>query len=181
MGGRSDPRPIQSARHLHHRLRPASLVLGICHSRDFLDTPLLQEDPGAYLMDHPWRCFAAAGGFYALAYGIAYAASRMVHRESAGAIVPGATSWTRAIRNELPKGNRAVVITVELRDGRHVTGVVRSFTVAEVENRELHLVAPIKVRTRAGLRVNLPEDFLIVREEDVLAISGRYVKGNSSS
>jgi len=45
----------------------------------------------------PWRCFAAAVVFYALAYGLAYAASKFFLRNSTATIVPGALIGLAAI------------------------------------------------------------------------------------
>lgn len=161
-------------------LLAAGVVLGICHSRGYLDTAQLHKDPGGYLLSEPWRCFAAAVAFYGLAYGIAYLASRLAHRKTPAAIVPGATGWMQALRSEVPRDKRAVVVTAELRDGRHLAGVLRSFTSAERENRELLLTAPLKVRTKAGAAAELKDDFIIVREEQIFALSGRYVVGEAA-
>jgi Family of unknown function (DUF6338) len=162
-------------------LLAAGIVLGTCHSRGYLDTAQLHNDPSAYLLSEPWRCFAAAVVFYGLAYGIAYFASRLVHRQTPAAIVPGATGWMQAMRTEVPRDKRAVVVTAELHDGRHLAGVLRSFTSAERENRELLLAAPLKVRTKAGAAVELEDDFIVVREEQIFALSGRYVTGEEAS
>jgi hypothetical protein len=41
-------------------LLAAGIVLGVCHSRGYLNTAQLHNDPGGYLLSEPWRCFAAA-------------------------------------------------------------------------------------------------------------------------
>jgi hypothetical protein len=153
----------------------AGAVLGVAHSKGWIDTAKLHEDAGGYLLAEPWRCFAAAIVFYTLAYGLAYAASRFFLRKSTAAIVPGATGWTQAMRASLPK-DKAVSAMVELRDGRKLAGVVASFTSAEKENRELVLRRPIKASGGPGRgEVELSADFITLREEQIVLFSGRYV------
>jgi len=153
----------------------AGAVLGVARSKDWIDTAKLHEDAGGYLLAHPWRCFAAAVVFYALAYGLAYVSSTFFLRKSTAAIVPGATGWTQAMRASLPQG-KAVSAMVELRDGRKLAGVVASFTSAEKENRELVLRKPIKASAGPGRNeVELSADFIALREEQIALVSGRYV------
>jgi hypothetical protein len=153
----------------------AGAVLGVVHSKGWIDTAKLHQDAGGYLLAEPWRCFAAAVVFYALAYGLSYAASKFFLRNSTAAIVPGATAWTQAMRASLPKG-KAVSAMVELRDGRKLAGVVASFTSAEKENRELVLCRPIKASGGPGRgEVELSADFITLREEQIALFSGRYV------
>ena len=156
-------------------LLAAGAVLGVAHSKGWIDTAKLHQDAGGYLLAEPWRCFAVAAIFYALAYGLAYAASRFFLRKSTAAIVPGATGWTQAMRASLPEG-KAVSAMVELRDGRKLAGVVASFTSAEKENRELVLRKPIKASSGpSGGAVELNADFITLREEQIALLSGRYV------
>ncbi len=121
----------------------AGLVFGALTSFNFIDSSQLHEDASGYLLSEPWRCFAAAGGFYSLAYLLAYVASRLVHRKTEPAIVPGATGWTKAMRTDLPQG-KAVSVQIELHDGRKLAGPLAGFTSAVETNREIVLRAPIK-------------------------------------
>ncbi len=156
-------------------LLAAGLILGSASSFDFISTTSLHKDPGGYLLAEPWRCFAISACFYALAYAIAYAASRVVHRRTTPAIAPGATGWTQAMRTAVPKG-KAVAVRVELRDGRKLAGALAAFSSAVESNREIVLRRPIKATAGPGeTTVDLSDDFVTLREEQISLLSGRYI------
>lgn len=71
-----------------------------------------------------------------------------------------------------------VAVSVELRDGRIVQGVLAGTTTDADENREMCLIEPIAVRDGPeGPPQALTDHFLLLRESDVLAVSGRYLIG----
>lgn len=156
-------------------LLAAGTVGGIVLSKGFIDGTALREDAVAYVVNQPWRCFATAAAFYALAYLITFGASLAVHRKGPSAIVPGLSGWTQAMRAEVPHG-KVVVVRVELSDGRRLAGRLGGFTSALEARREIVLRAPIKVVTAGGLAVELIDDYLTVCEEDITLLSGSYVE-----
>jgi hypothetical protein len=155
-------------------LLAAGLVLGSASSLNFINTTSLHKDPSNYLLAEPWRCFLVTACFYALAYAVAYTASRVVHRRTKPAIVPGATGWTQAMRASVPDG-KAVAIHIELRDGRKLAGVLAGFSSAVEPNREIVLRRPIKAMGGSGKTVDLNDDFMALREEQISLLSGRYI------
>ena len=156
-------------------LAAAGIVLGAARFHGFIDTAALHNDAAGYLLAHSWRCLAAAAAFYALAYGIAFAASLLIHRQTSGVIEPGATGWTRAMRSRVPP-KKAVRVMAELNDGRKVAGVVTDFSSAPEQNREVVLGAPIVATIgRSDETVLVGADFLALREDQITLLSGRYV------
>jgi hypothetical protein len=154
----------------------AGVVLGVATSNGFLDTSELQKDATHYLLDEPWRCFAVAAAFYASAYLIALVGSRLIHRQSPASIVPGLTGWTQAMHGRVPE-KKAVVVRVELHDGRKFAGALAGFTPALERNREVLLRAPIIASAGEGNpSVELVDDFIAFREEQIALLSGSYVE-----
>jgi Family of unknown function (DUF6338) len=156
-------------------LLAAGIILGAARFHGFIDTAALREDAAGYLLAHSWRCFAAATAFYALAYGFAFVASFLIHRQASSAIEPGASGWTRAMRSRVP-AKKAVRIMVELNDGRKLAGVVTDFSSAREQNREIVLGAPIVATIgRSDEIVVVDADFVALREDQIALLSGRYV------
>jgi hypothetical protein len=139
----------------------------------------LGAHPAVYAGHHPLRLLWLVSAALALAYLIAYVAAIVAHHGKPDAIRPAGSAWTEAFMSERPK-TTATVLTVELRDGRRVEGTLQAHTPNPDDNRELYLIAPIRVQ--AGPRstpVRLAESFVVLRETDILAISGRYKAGKS--
>ena len=133
--------------------------------------------PRAYIGHHPLRLLWLVSIALLVAYAIAYLAARIIHRGKHESIRPGSSAWTEAMFNMCPKGS-ATVATVELRDGRRVEGVLRAhMPTPGDENRELYLAAPIRVQTPYGSPISLPDSFMLLREKDILAVSGKYREG----
>lgn len=154
----------------------AGVVLGVATSTGFLATAGLKKDATGYLLDEPWRCFAVAAAFYISAYLIALVGTHVVHRRSPASIVPGLTGWTQAMHGRVPE-KKAVVVRVELRDGRKFAGALAGFTPALEGNREILLRAPIIASAGVGKPpVELVDDFLAFREEQIALLSGSYVE-----
>jgi hypothetical protein len=66
-------------------------------------------------------------------------------------------------------------VTIELRDGRKCAGVLAGFTSQLDESRELALVAPIAMTPqKGGALVKTRDAFLLLREQDILYVAGRY-------
>jgi hypothetical protein len=133
--------------------------------------------PQAYIGHHPLRLLWLVSVALLVAYAIAYLAARITHRGKHESIRPGSSGWTEAMFNMCPKGY-ATIAAVELRDGRRVEGVLRAhMSTPGDENRELYLVAPIRVQPLHGSVTSLTDSFILLREKDILAIGGEYRKG----
>jgi hypothetical protein len=74
------------------------------------------------------------------------------------------------------------LLTVELKDGRRVVGVARSFTYEFADNRELALRSPLAVQLRADTPLIDSDDaFIVLRENEISSIAGRYVEKSPTS
>lgn len=160
----------------------ALVVLAVGDLTDLLKAQQIARDPTAYLVAEPVRGLSALLLLFALAYLLAWAAARAVHRRRAAAHVPGTTGWWEMFHRLRPSEDHLTFVIVELRDSRKVGGVLRSFTSQHDDNRELVLGRPIGVATTKNPKfVRTDDEFLIVREQDVLYVSGQYREGKSAS
>ena len=111
----------------------------------WLDTTQLFRDPARYVADHPARCLiallVAAVAAYGLAAAAALATNAVKNRQSTEReqVIPGVTVWQQMLRTGRPEERNSVVLNVELRDGRILTGLAYSWTAHDEENRELAL------------------------------------------
>lgn len=72
--------------------------------------------------------------------------------------------------------SHGVRLTAELRDGRKIEGRWGGMTAGVDESRELYLLAPFRISLgRSSPPVVLSAAFVLLREADILAISGEYV------
>jgi len=105
----------------------------------------LFRDPARYVADHPARCLiallVAAVAAYGLAAAAALATNAVKNRQSTEReqVIPGVTVWQQMLRTGRPEERNSVVLNVELRDGRILTGLAYSWTAHDEENRELAL------------------------------------------
>jgi Family of unknown function (DUF6338) len=137
--------------------------------------------PEAYFRAHSVLLIGLGASVLVLGYVVAYAWAAIVYRKQTVSVKPASTSWYDAFWDDRPSRDHLVVVNVELRDRRRITGVLRSFTIGLEDNREIELVAPIAIKADAKARPStLRDTFLLVREADVLAITGRYVAGRST-
>jgi hypothetical protein len=137
--------------------------------------------PSRYAHNHGFALVVLVTVDLLLAYLLAYGSARAIHRRQPPSIRPAGTSWLDAFIEERPTSEHLVVLNVELRDARRITGVLRSFTTGLEDSRELGLVAPIAVRADANTPpITLHDTFMLIREGDVVALSGRYVQGVSA-
>lgn len=138
----------------------------------------LARDPSAYIHANPVTAVGLTAVVLAVACALAYALATLVHRKDAANVRPGGTSWYDAFWANRPGQEDVVIVTLELRDHRKITGKLRSFTVGLEENREIGLAAPIATQAGPGSSPALGGDgFVVVREADVLSVSGHYVAG----
>lgn len=140
-----------------------------------LDAHQLSTRGGKYFVDHPARGLGSLMVAFGLAYFVAWSAAQLVHVRQEAVNTPSGNAWQQAFRLNRPTKNHATVVTVELRDGRKVVGVLDRFTTELRDSRELHMVAPIGVQASGKHPIEPTEDaFLVLREADVLYVSGRY-------
>lgn len=149
------------------------LVLAGAFAIDLVDPTTARREGLGYLLLHPLRGFATLGTIFVLSYGVAGLAAWLIHKDAPASQQPG-TVWRAVLGQD--KGTHDAIATVELRDGRTLQGQVASYTLdAPGESRELALRAPMRQRSAKGSTVEqVQDDFLILREEDVLYGAVRY-------
>ena len=153
-------------------------VLAAASGLGAIDVHLVSKDPSRYLHRHPVPALTLIAVVLIVAYALAYLVAWLAHGRAKRSILPGVTPWQEAFFLNRPSTDHLVIVNVELRDQRLVTGVLRSYTTGERENRELGLVAPIAIRSGPrGQSQTQPEQFLLLREADVAMIMGVYVPG----
>jgi len=156
-------------------LASAGIVLALGEAIGALNTVKLSADFDGYVLTEPIRAFSALLLFYGLAYGGALLAARVVHRSEDEEVDTAGSLWHRAMRLDLPD-DRVSMVTVELKDGRKVVGRLRGFTIESGHNRELALKRPIGASAGpTSLPAELDDDFMVIREEQIACVSGRYV------
>ncbi len=134
----------------------------------------LGAHPASYLGHHPLRLLWLVALALVLAYGIAFGAATLMLRGVPDAIRPAGTAWTEAFIADCPN-NEVAVLIVELRDGRRIEGTLGAHTPSADYNRELYLRAPLRVQAGPASRpISLSSSFMILREADILAVSGGY-------
>lgn len=65
-----------------------------------------------------------------------------------------------------------------MKDGRWIAGAYKNATVERDDNRELCLQQPLGAAPRAGaeMRPEPNDEFVLLREEDIRQIKGRYLR-----
>jgi hypothetical protein len=164
-------------------LAAAMVVLGLTAQWwGILDSRALADDPGTYLLLHPFRGFGPLLATFALSCLLAWLAAQAVFIRHESVFEPGGSAWARVLWDDLPSSKHRVLLTVELKDGRRVIGVARSFTFEFADNRELALSRPLAVQLRADKPlIDSDDDFIVLRENEIESIAGRYVGVSSAS
>jgi hypothetical protein len=138
----------------------------------------LGREGDVYLKHHPLRMLWVVAVVLLIAYVLVWVAARIALRGQQPTIEPGGTSWQASFSENKPTKDHAVALSVELKDHRVIQGVLGGYTTNADDNRELCLVAPIFVRGGVEAQPHERTDaFIVVREADVLAVSGRYLEG----
>jgi uncharacterized protein DUF6338 len=145
----------------------------------FLDTVLLAERPGRYLVTEPLRAGAALLIILGVSYGGAALAAFLIHK-GRRPIYPD-SAWWGAFERHLPT-DHGIYATVELKDGRAITGGVHSFTAepVAVDNREITLGAPANRRLEVRRRgeeepIPIEDHIVLLRGSDIACVSARYL------
>jgi hypothetical protein len=154
-------------------------VLSLADAANVINIHILSGDPQHYVEDHPLRLLWLIAVTLLTGYTLAWAGARLIHLRTEASIVPGGTAWGNVFRAELPHPYDVVRVTAELRDGRKLTGPLGGFTTDADDDRELCLAYPILVQLpdSGAETTKLEDDFVVVREADILAISGTYLPG----
>lgn len=143
-----------------------------------LDSSAFGRAPNQYLFDHPAGVLSALTAMLALSYGAAAGAAHLVHRSGEAVFKPGRHVWQEVFWWARDGTTDVTVALLELRDGRRIAGVLNTFTSEIEENREIGLTTPIYVQASPTSPMVATDDrFLVLREADVLYISGRYSPG----
>lgn len=151
----------------------AMLVLAGAAAIGVADPEEMRREGLAYLLLHPLSGFATLGTIFGLSYAAGGGAALVVHRNKPPSQQPG-TVWREVFGQD--KGTHDAIATVELRDGRMLQGQIASYTLdAPAEPRELALRAPMRQRRSKSITVEkVTDDFLILREQDMLYIAVTY-------
>jgi hypothetical protein len=159
------------------------VVVSIADTLNAIDVRSLSSAPRRYFDRHTLTVLWLLALALALAYVVAYVAARSMHRHRRPTIRPGGTSWQTAFDFGRPTKDHVVVVNLELRDHRLFAGILGGFTVDEQDNREIWLVAPLAVRKgpRAEAQVMVGDEFIIVRESDIVTVTGRYLPGKAET
>jgi Family of unknown function (DUF6338) len=151
------------------------IVGGIADWQGIANAHGLVSHPHDYLGHHPLRVLWIVAVSLALAYGLAWVAARAIHPH-APSIRPAGSAWTEAFIVKRP-ASQGVRLTAELRDGRKIEGIWGGMTGGAEENRELFLRAPFRIsRGQSSPATKMSAAFVLLRETDILAISGEYVE-----
>lgn len=148
----------------------AMLVIFGARESDLINVETVRSEGLDYLLLHPLRGFTTLGTIFGLSYLTGWGAARFVHRKKKPSQQPG-TVWREILGAK--KDTHVSWATVELRDGRVLQGQVASYTLeTPTEPRELALAAPLYQRRIGRSEVErVPDDFLLLREEDILYIA----------
>jgi len=160
------------------------LTLGLAEDVGFLDGDAIRHDALAYTVAEPLRVLAALALVILISYGLVWIIAKALLRGGTE-ISPGETGWYAAFHRMLPEQHGAYV-TVELRDGRAIAGLVVGYTPDNDEPREILLSSPaggsLWLREGPSGPANpLPDSFIALQSPDILAVSGRYTPLAESS
>lgn len=157
------------------------LLVGlIAQQTGLLDVGALLRHPGDYVRDSSGRVIGCALAALILSYVVADLAARLLYRVPSDkqsqerGVYRQHTIWYDALERNRPNGC-GVVATIEMADGCQFLGSLAGFTPTDVDNRELALEGKIAIR-RPGREAELftGGDFILIREDQVEYVAGRY-------
>ena len=157
------------------------LLVGlVAQATGLLDIGSLLHHTSDYLRHEPGRVIGCALAALLLSYAVADLAARLLYPRPKGEAGKAAgvyrqhTVWYDLLEEQRPRRN-GVVATVEMVDGSQFLGSLARFTPTDGESRELALVAPIAIRRPGGKAEEFKGgDFLLIREDQVRYLAGRY-------
>jgi hypothetical protein len=143
-----------------------------------LDRACLSKEGSHYFLLEPLRGLGALLLFFLLAYLGAWLGARIWCLGLPKTHHPAATGWQLAFADRRSDRSDVTVLTIEMVDGRRVTGVLGDFTGTADDDRELVLVSPLAVQAAHDAEpIELDDKFLVLRESEIRAVSGRYKPG----
>jgi uncharacterized protein DUF6338 len=153
-----------------------TIVLALARWSGVFDPSALADDPGRYVLLHPIRVLGPMLVAFAGSCGLAWIAAQVAYAGDPSVFRPGTTAWNQVLWGERTSVDDQVVLTIELTDGRRVAGILRNFSVELEDNREIAIAKPAWQATAdAPLVASENADFLILREERIASITGRYI------
>jgi hypothetical protein len=153
----------------------AIIVLLVSHATSWLDSRALADEAAHYALQDPLRAPAALAAVFVLGYVGAATAAHLIYPSKKGHVRPGALPWHRVFLEERPSDDSAVFVTVHMRDGRKIAGALGAYTLEQADNREIALVSPMAIQAQEGSATRLDESFVVLREADVLYVTGHYL------
>lgn len=148
-----------------------AVVLIVARYSHWLDPESLGTHTRHYVVVHPIRASSAVLAVLVLSYGGAALAALAARAGKETGHKPGSSAWMELLRTDAK--DPPLIVTVEMRDGRKVSGYLHGATAGVVGDRELALKKPIAVTPQHGSAfVLVHEDFLILREQDVVMVTG---------
>lgn len=160
----------------------ALIVIAVGDWTHGLDTTRLFRNAGDYAGMEPVRCLVAVIVVALIAYGLAAGAAAVFNSRTTPStgerVVPGGTVWQQLLRTGKAE-DRRVVLNVELRDGRILTGIAHAWTAHDAEHREIAIRRPASggtmlMREKVGAPLTpIADDFIVLREDDILGLYGR--------
>jgi len=155
----------------------AILVLLLAHETAWIDTKALANETTLYVLQNPLRAPAALATVFVLGYAGAGVTARLLYRGKNPRIQPGFVPWHRVFLQDRPNDDSSVFVTVYMRDGSKIAGTLGAYTLEHGDNREIALVAPMAKQLKEAVAEPLDEAFVVLREEDVLYMTGHYITG----
>jgi hypothetical protein len=139
----------------------------------WVDVPRLFGEPRAYLAAEPERVLSSLLATLLLSFGLAWAASLVVHHGAPASLRPGCSVWHQLFE---PGRETEVDATVELRDGRRFQGVVHAYDIEDDrEHRDLVLQHPIfAIDPDTGVATPLETHYFLVKSPDIAWIAVVY-------
>lgn len=154
----------------------AIVVLLISDATSWLNSKDLADETAHYALQSPLRAPAALATVFVLGYVGAAIAAHLIHPRRMGRVQPGAVPWHHVFLEKRPSDDSAVFVTVHMRDGKKIAGTLSAYSLEQADNREIALIAPLALQPSDGNAARLEESFVVLREKDVLYMTGHYLE-----
>jgi hypothetical protein len=154
----------------------AITVLLISDATSWLNSRALADDTVHYMIQSPLRAPAALAAVFVLGYVGAAATAHLSYPRRLARVKPGAVPWHHVFMEERPSDDSAVFVTVHFRDGKKIAGTLSAYSLEQADNREIALIAPLALQPDGQNATRLKENFVVLREKDVLYITGHYLQ-----
>ena len=151
-------------------------VLLIGGHLDELDVPELVDEPREYLATESIQVLLAVLATLVLSYISAGLIAAAIFVRPGKRSVRAGEAWYVKFEIDRPEG-KAVAMSAELRDGRTVSGSLRSHSVGDSDRKDLAINGPIFVSFPGGPTVRTQYEFLLLEAEEIVSIAGSYVAG----